>query len=242
MIKHIKAGYAGRNSLSEITAEAALSLNVINIAFGHCADSRIVFDCGCAENIKRLRTLNPEIKILLSVGGWGSGGFSPMASAPETRNKFAVSAGKILIECGLDGIDLDWEYPCIDTAGIEASPDDKINFTLLLSALRDELDTKNTISGNRPMMTIAAGAGSYYIKNTEMDRIASLVDYVSVMTYDMRGSWSHTTGHHTNLLKPQNSETDPESAEHSVGLFTSAGVPCEKIVIGSAFYSKNGKM
>ncbi len=238
MIKFIKAGYAGRNSLSGITAEAALSLNVMNIAFGHVADSRIVFDCGCAEDIDRIKTLNPEIKILLSVGGWGSGGFSPMASAPETRHKFAGSAGKILTECGLDGIDLDWEYPCIDTAGIEASPDDKFNFTLLLAALREELDTKKINSGNRPMMTIAAGAGDYYIKNTQIDLIAPMVDYISVMTYDMRGSWSYTTGHHTNLFKPQNSETDPESAEHSVGLFTSAGVPRKKIVIGSAFYSR----
>lgn len=238
MNNYVKAGYVGRNSLSQITSEAALSLNVINIAFGHCIDSKISFDCGCAGDINRIRLLNPNIKILLSVGGWGAGGFSPMASAAENRLKFADSAVSILLEAGLDGVDIDWEYPCIDSAGIEASPDDKVNFTYMLTAVREKLDTVTTPSGNRPMLTIAVGAGNYYVNNTEINLIASIVDYISIMTYDMRGSWSKTTGHHTNLLKPENGLDDPESVEHSVEIFEAAGMPREKIVIGAAFYSR----
>jgi GH18 family chitinase len=45
------------------------------------------------------------------------------------------------------------------------------------------------------------------------------------MTYDMRGSWSKITGHHTNLLKPENGDTDPASVEHSVKIFKAAGMP-----------------
>jgi chitinase len=161
-----------------------------------------------------------------------------MAAAAVNRKKFAVSAVHVLLAAGLDGIDIDWEYPCIDSAGIEASPDDKYNFTYMLAALREELDTITTLSGNRPMLTIAVGAGEYFINNTETERITGIVDYISIMTYDMRGSWSKITGHHTNLLKPENGDTDPASAEHSVKIFEDAGMPRNKIVIGAAFYSR----
>jgi chitinase len=159
MNNYVKAGYVSRHGLTQITEKAARSLNVINIAFGHCVDSEISFDCSCAGDIKVIRQYNPDIKILLSVGGWGSGGFSPMAATETNRKKFAVSAVHVMIAAGLDGIDIDWEYPCINSAGIEASPDDKYNFTYMLAALREELDTITTQSGNRPMLTTAVGAG-----------------------------------------------------------------------------------
>ncbi len=57
------------------------------------------------------------------------------------------------------------------------------------------------------------------------------------MTYDLRGAFQVLTGHHTNLY---NSTGDifRVSTDSSVNLFISAGVPKEKIVIGSAFYSR----
>lgn len=238
MKQYIKAGYVGRNGLSKITEKEACSLNVINIAFGHCINNEINFDCGYSEEIQKIKNYNPEIKILLSVGGWGAGGFSPMAATNENRCKFAASAVRVLHDVGLDGIDIDWEYPCIDTAGIEATSDDKYNFIYMLTAIREDLDHCATMSGKRPMLTIAAGAGDYYIKNTEIKKIAQIVDYISIMTYDMRGSWVKTTGHHTNLLKPVNYADDPESVEHSVEIFNRAGLPKEKLVIGAAFYSR----
>lgn len=238
MKNHVKAGYVSIRNLARITEKDALGLNVINIAFGHCSGSEIKFDCGCAGNINSIKKYNPEIKILLSVGGWGSGGFSPMAASEANRKKFAASAVKVLLDSGLDGIDIDWEYPCIDTAGIEASPDDKYNYTYMLAALRNELDKVAAPSGKNPLLTAAVGAGQYFIENTEIDKIADIVDYISIMTYDMRGSWSKITGHHTNLLKPENHISDPGSAEHSVAIYKAAGMPGEKIIIGAAFYSR----
>ena len=236
MSNYVKAGYVYGGRLRDVTDIAAKQLNVINLAFGHCVDSRLEFDCSCADNVTRLREVNPELKILVSVGGWGAGGFSPMAATEANRSRFAESAVDIFRRARLDGIDIDWEYPCDSSAGIESSPDDKVNFTLMLKALRDALDKEKTPSGQRPMLTIAAGAGEYFINDTEMDKVAELLDYVSLMTYDMRGSWSHRSGHHTNLYKP--CDDDPASVEHAVEIFHAAGVPLDKIVIGSAFYSR----
>ena len=89
--------------------------------------------------LPRLRAWNPEMKIVLSVGGWGADGFSHMAMTEDGRRKFARSCLDAVEKYNLDGIDIDWEYPCSDAAGIGADPRDKENFTALLAALREYL-------------------------------------------------------------------------------------------------------
>lgn len=236
-MKYIKAGYVGCRGLASVTESAARQLDVINIAFGHCVDSAATFTFDCKEALGRIRSFNPNIRVLLSIGGWGAGGFSPMAATDAGRKKFAETSLAILNEYKLDGIDIDWEYPCIDSAGIEASPDDRVNFTLMLAQMRSTLDTVKTAAhSDRPWVTIAVGSGEYFIENTEMDKVAALCDYVSIMTYDIRGSWLHHTAHHTNLMPYD--EKDLGSAAHSVKIYNAAGVPFDKIVIGAAFYSR----
>ncbi|VTN08239.1 Chitinase A1 precursor [Raoultella terrigena] len=63
------------------------------------------------RKIPALRQQNPELKVLLSVGGWGARGFSGAAASEESRATFIRSAQEIVAQYGLDGIDIDWEYP-----------------------------------------------------------------------------------------------------------------------------------
>lgn len=51
-----------------------------------------------------------------------------------------ASALAIVKEYGLDGIDIDWEYPGTSLAGIASDRSDKENYTLLLAELRKTLD------------------------------------------------------------------------------------------------------
>jgi chitinase len=233
---YIRAGYVGAGDLADLTETAARQLNVINIAFGHVKNSELDFGADCAGAVARIKSINPEIKIILSVGGWGAGGFSPMAFTEENRARFARTAVETVKRLGIDGIDIDWEYPCIDSAGIEASPDDKYNFTFMFEKLRAALDEAEGELGRKMYLTTAVGSGEYFIRSSEMDKVAALLDYVSIMTYDMRGTWSPNAGHHTNLMTYD--EKDPASAQHSVEIYKAAGVPREKIVIGAAFYSR----
>lgn len=236
----LKAGYIVHGELKNTTEEDAKKLDVVNIAFAHCKDARFFFEheedlC----HLARLRAANPSLKILFSVGGWGSGGFSTMAATDEGRERFAASCLDAVKRYGLDGIDIDWEYPGLDWAGIDASPDDRVNFTKMLAAIRRCFDA----SGRKYFLTIAVGCDSYFIENTEMDKVAPLLDYMSVMTYDMRGCGDERTGHHTNLFMPQD-KTLPRfyrSVAHSVKIYHEAGVPLNKIVIGLAFYSRMWK-
>ena len=224
-----KAAYVWDWYLKTVDEHDAAVLDIINIAFGLVKDDALFFDKPhVPSEIARIHALKPEMKILLSVGGWGAGGFSIMSRTPEGIAKFTASCVDAVETYGLDGIDLDWEYPTIDSAGIDADPSDKYNFTLLLQSLRAALDT--AYPDTHKMLTIAAGAGKYYVDAVEIPEITKVLDYISLMTYDMRGAWS-PAGHHTALY-------GSPSADETVRLFHEAGVPKEKLMIGAAFYSR----
>jgi len=230
--KYYKIGYVVDRYLEHVTQEDANILTHINIAFGLVDDGKVKIDhLKNTAHIARIRELNPDIKIVLSVGGWGAGGFSNAVSTSDGQDKFAQSAFDAYKTLGLDGIDIDWEYPTHNMAGIDASPEDKYNFTSMLKKIREALP-----SG--ALVTIAAGAGEYFIEGTEMDKVQEYLDYIMLMTYDTASS--EMTVHHTNLYD-SNPEIKKSSAEHSVRIFNEAGVPLDKLIIGAAFYSREWK-
>ena len=211
----------------------------MNIAFAHIQENKITYtDTNTIHEIQRLKAVNPRLTVLLSVGGWGSDGFSKAAATPEGRQSLCGSAIKPQ-EFPLDGIDLDWEYPCYSIAGTAASPSDKENFTPLLKDLRETLDQYGS-GKTHYLLTIATGADQYYIDGTDIRDIHPYLDFIQLMTYDMRGGFQTLTGHHTNLYT-STGDLFRISVDASVRLFTLAGVPREKIVIGAAFYSRKWK-
>lgn len=232
------AAYLGDRSTHMLREEDVMKLTHINYAFAHVKDGEVTGSH--LKNIGRLnelKALNPDLKTVISIGGWGAGGFSEAASTPESRKKFADTAVELMLRNNFDGIDIDWEYPCSSLAGIASSPDDKQNFTLMLAEIREKLDLVGRESGKHYMLNIAAGAGQYFLDGTEMDKAQQYLDYVNLMTYDMRGSFQNTTGHHTNLYD-QTGDPDGISGERAVNMFVEAGVPVEKIVLGAAFYAR----
>lgn len=117
----------------------------INYAFGHVDET---FDGVGIANEGRLRQMvelkkqKPDLNVLLSIGGWGSGRFSEMAANEKYRKAFAKDCRRVVKEYGLDGIDIDWEYPTSNAAGISSSPDDTKNFTLLMRDIRKAIGPK----------------------------------------------------------------------------------------------------
>ena len=83
-----------------------------------------------------LKKKNPELKVMLAVGGWENGGepFSQMARSAETRKIFIDSALEFIKKYNFDGIDLDWEYP--GHRGGDPSVD-KDNFSKLIEVNMD---------------------------------------------------------------------------------------------------------
>lgn len=200
----------------------------INYAFGHVNET---FNGVRIDNPERLRMIaglkkqNPGLKVLLSVGGWQSGRFSEMASADSTRRAFAADCLAKVEEFGLDGIDIDWEYPTSGAAGISSSPDDTRNYTLLMKELRRSL-------GNERLLTLASSAFAGYI---DFRAVEPLVDFVNIMTYDIA-----TPPHHHSALR-RSPMTGGVSCEESVARHIEAGIPAEKLVLGIPFYGRGGK-
>lgn len=228
-------GYVGTRKLNCMLEQDIRDLDGINIAFGHVIDGKVCWEHPeCREGLARIRRINPDLKIVLSIGGWGAGGFSEAAFTQEGRNRFAQDCCELIRTYGLDGIDIDWEYPCFSLAGIGACKADKENYTLLLKTIREHLEE---MEAGRYLLTIAAGGDSYFVRNTQMDQAQRYLDYVQIMSYDLRGGFQLATGHHTNLYAPQTDLFDA-SADKAVRTFHEAGVPYEKLVIGAAFYSR----
>ena len=190
-MKYDVIAYCWNDALAGFTREDAQRLTHVNLAFGLLKDGLLDLHLlKYLHLLPKLREWNPEMKIVLSVGGWGADGFSDMAMTEEGRRNFAKSCLDAVEKYNLDGIDIDWEYPCNDAAGIGADPRDKENFTALLATLREYL-------GKDRIVSIAVGASQRCIADTQMDKVAEIVDYVQLMTYDMVDGTR--AGHHAAL-------------------------------------------
>ena len=101
-------------------------------------------------------------------------------------------------------MDIDWEFP--GGGGIDpkkGGPEDKRNFTLLLEELRRALDEQGKADGGKHyLLTIATAAGSNHYEKIELDKIAGIVDWMNIMTYDIAGSWSPVTAFNAPLYAP----------------------------------------
>jgi chitinase len=193
--------------------------------------------------LQALKAVNPDLKLIVSIGGWGADYFSDAALTEASRCNFADSVIEMMKRYALDGIDLDWEYPGQAGPGMIFRPEDKQNFTLLLKTLREELDMLSDVRGRKGLdrytLSIASAGGSSYFANTEMERLHPYVDWFNVMTYDLAGEWSSTTAHHTALYRSASAPESEASADAYVMQHLRAGIPPSKIVVGAAFYGKS---
>ena len=242
--KKVIVGYVPgfRGALDQLSIDAG-KLTHINYAFVDVQDNMAWLtnretDTVNFRILNRLKDVNPELKILISIGGWTwSGNFSDAVLTAESRSKFAKTSVDIVADYDLDGVDIDWEYPGQIGDNNVYRPEDRRNYTRMFKALRKELDKLSKTTGKHYELTTAVGSGSSYIEHTEMGRVARYVDYVNLMTYDFYTS-GDSAGHHSNLYPPEDYEKDA-SADKSVRLFLDAGVPAEKLVMGVPFYGRS---
>lgn len=220
----------------------AAKLTHINFAFANVSSSGqvIIGDAGVDptyfNELKKLKDVNPNLKTLISVGGWTwSTNFHAAALTDASRTTFADSAVAFMKTHGFDGVDIDWEYPNQPGNGNPYGPEDKHNFTLLLQKLREKLDAQGIADGGKHyLLTIASGASQAYAQNVEFSQIQQYLDFINIMTYDFYGSWERKTGHASALMDP--SGQNQFSVDSAVRIHMNNGVPANKIVVGCAFY------
>jgi chitinase len=231
-----------RNMVLTADQVAAKKLTRINFAFANIDQGRIVegdpSDAANLATLVGLKKENPDLTVLVSVGGWlWSGRFSDASLTPASRAKFIDSVADFVTRYNLDGLDIDWEYPAMaGAAGNVFRPEDKQNYTLLLKELRERFKKMQKPLHRHLYITIAAGASSEFLEHTEMDKVQKYVDTVNLMAYDYyEPGDDKITGNHAPLYVDP---ADPKgiSSDKSVKEFEAAGVPADKIVLGVPFY------
>ncbi len=173
--------------------------------------------------LTKYKALNPDVKTLISVGGWAetggyfdstgnrvdSGGFYTMTTNADNSinfqgiNTFADSSVAFIRKYGFNGVDIDYEYPTsMDNAG---NPDDfaianarraglMASYVELMKTLREKLDVAGAADGKHYMLTIASPSSGYLLRGMEAFQVTEYLDYVNIMSYDLHGAWNQFVG------------------------------------------------
>lgn len=235
--------FAGQGAPLDGRNIAAKEMTRINYAFFGLQDGLVTprgpNDALNLATLVALRKINPELEVIVSVGGGngGSAGFSDMALTPEGRHRFVESAVAVVERYKLDGIDIDWEYPGYTNTNTTFRPEDKQTYTLLLKELRQGLDQAGAKLGRHLITSSATGATQIWLDHTDMGQASKYLDSVNMMCYDWYNPVEKNTGHDSPLYT---NPADPKaiSIDQAVKMNLAAGVPAHKIVIGVPFYGR----
>lgn len=114
---------------------------------------------------------------------------------------------------GLDGLDLDYEYP-----------HNKASFAQFVRELSAAMKPKGLL------LTAAVAAPKWRVDEAyDVPALASSLDWINMMTYDLHGPWDNKTGH----IAPF------DEVKNSVSYWQQLGMPADKIVLGFPSYGKS---
>ncbi|OQS05479.1 hypothetical protein THRCLA_02391 [Thraustotheca clavata] len=174
--------------------------------------------------LNAFKRLHPNVKVGLAIGGWGnSDAFGPIAASTSLRTEFVQNVVTLITDLGLDGIDIDWEYPT------GSSVNDFYSLLQDLKSALNQLPFKTELS-------FAAQASTNDL-GPILSKICAVVDTVNLMTYDLEGSWSRATGHQSNLYTDPNAPGDfKSSTDVAAQYYISSGCPSSKLIMGMPLY------
>ncbi|KAF7315066.1 Glycoside hydrolase family 18 protein [Mycena indigotica] len=214
--------------------------DVLFVAFGAPSTSGgVVLGYETQSMLRRLvpsaRKSGKGTKIVLSIGGWtDSGPFHQMAASSSSRSKFVSGVSKVVSEYGLDGVDIDWEYPNSPGNGNPFGPADAANFLLLLKALRASLGWSKIIS---TAVTDLPWLGSNGAPLRDVSEYAAQLTYVNIMNYDINGGWSASPGPNAPLGDACGRSSQPQyTAKAAFNQWTAAKCPASKLLLGLPLY------
>ena len=214
---------------------------------------------GNFNQIRELKAKHPQLKVLVSLGGWTwSRWFSAASATPALRHTLVASCIDLYINGNLpvaqghggkgaaagvfDGFDIDWEHPGLQGIGYNTvSKNDRKNYTLLLAEFRKQFDALNKQTGKRYFLSVAINTGPKNVQQTEPANYAKSLDWINLMTYDFHGGWDKNgpTDFQSNLFSdPANPDHDAQSIDNDIQGLLKAGAPPEKLILGIPFYAR----
>jgi chitinase len=226
-------------------------------AFAHIEDG------GCAAapeaqahfvSLAQLKREHPELRTLISIGGWEADGFSDAARTRASREHFVTSCIARFFHPQLDafdGVDIDWEFPVYGgPLKITARPQDRRNMTLLAREFRRQLDALGEARGRAFLVTAALPAGRMQssgpydpARSFDLPALAKTLDFINLMTYDMGTAFNGVASFNAPLREIATDPTAPElrrwnSVEGGIAYYRRHGVAADKLVLGVPFYGR----
>ena len=189
------------------------------------------------QSIVNLKKTYPNLKICLSfthgvanANNKQGGSFSALAKSDENMKKFADDCVAFMGEWGIDGIEIDWEYPGLSWSGAACDQScDTENYVKLMKKLRETFGDKYELSYAGFYSDKQAVTGGYrYIDIKEMD---PYVDYVNIQTFDM-----DEAPHHHSALSDTRAYRD---CNRAVNAYLNAGVKPNKLVLTIPFFARH---
>lgn len=220
--------FVGSGSLKSVDDIAYNYLTVINYSFALPAKggSGNILPINFPQTLQLLvrEAHAHDVKVLVSIGGFNIGDgpgidtrFEVLAGKPKSRELFARSAMQMVRKFGLDGIDIDWEFP--DPVEPSAS-----NFVSLMKILSDSL--------HKSGKTLTAAVESHhrpYAYGIESESF-KYIDWLNIMAYDNESIGSHRP----HLITPHSPYwLDEVSFDYWIN---TRGLPRGKAVMGVPFY------
>ncbi|XP_004524466.1 probable chitinase 10 isoform X2 [Ceratitis capitata] len=189
------------------------------------------------EQVIALREENPDLQILLAIGGWafGSKPFKELTSNVFRMNQFVYEAIDFLRDYKFNGLDVDWEYP--------RGAEDRAAYVNLLRELRVAFEGEAKSSGQPRLLLTAAVPASFeaIAAGYDVPEISKYLDFINVMTYDFHGQWERTVGHNSPLF-PLEATTGYQkklTVDFSAREWVKQGAPKEKLLIGMPTYGRS---
>ncbi|MBX9398922.1 chitinase C-terminal domain-containing protein [Streptomyces sp. TRM72054] len=179
--------------------------------------------------LNKFKKQHPDVKTLVSVGGWAetggyfddsgtrvnSGGFYSMATNADGSvnqtgiDTFADSAVEFIRKYGFNGVDIDYEYPTtmkdagnpLDWSISNARRAGLVKgYAALMKTLREKLDRAGAADGRHYLLTVAAPSSGYLLRGMETFQVQKYLDYVNIMSYDLHGAWNEYVGPNASLF------------------------------------------
>jgi chitinase len=209
--------------------------------------------------LRKLKAKHPDLKVLMSLGGWTwSTYFSNAALTEASRRAFVSSCIDLFLKGDLplldgpdgsggpgaaagvfDGFDIDWEWPgSAGDVGNVIRPEDKQNFTKLVAEFRRQLDAYGRTNGKHYELTAFLPANPATMDaGFEGDQIFRYLDFATVQGYDFHGPWELRANQQSALRVPAGAPDNPDfSAEVAIGAWRDRGAPARELVLGIPYY------
>jgi chitinase len=181
--------------------------------------------------------------VYISIGGWTiSTMFPTLAASAPARRTFAKNCVGLIREYGIDGIDIQWEFPGYTVN--DGTEDDAKNFVLLLRDVRSALDAYQKVAYPNNEKTIGLTAAlpciPEMIAYQDIEGLNEVLTELSLKSFDFHGVWNDKVGVNSPLLDqpPEKFDSPGMSVHGCTERWVEGGADISKINIGVPFFGR----